>query len=138
MGSEQHREIAQKFTRAHDHSSGVPIAELMALFADGAVGATNFAPQPMPLNNQAELRRVEGALMKNYKAADQKLYLTDDGFIWEYVSDYEIDGHHARVPVCMVVTVRDGKVARLMSYFDPAQMGPLFAKLKDGFARAQG
>ena len=122
--------LARRFTHAHDHSTGTPDEELFALFAEDAAGSANFSDDAILLPELRALRVLERKAMKDYRLATQKVHVTQDGFVWEYVSESVVGGKPARVSVCMVVTVFDGKVQHMRSYMDPAQLAPLMSVLQ--------
>ena len=60
----------------------------------------------------------------------QKLTLTEQGFVLEHYTGAELTtGEEMLIPSCLVVTVTDGKIARLNEYIETSAAAPAFAAL---------
>lgn len=73
--------------------------------------------------------KVLGWMVKTFKARKylvRDLQPTPEGFVQQHVLEAEtLDGRQLRLPACLVVAVKDGRITRLDEYFDSAALGPL-------------
>lgn len=61
-------------------------------------------------------------LFKSFKYVNIRRHFFAGGFVQQHiVSGVKANGDVFRVPVCMVIAVRDGRIARIDEYFDSAQ-----------------
>ncbi|HEY1588361.1 MAG TPA: hypothetical protein VGG00_01410, partial [Rhodanobacter sp.] len=61
-------------------------------------------------------------LFKTFRYVDIRRHFYPGGFVQQHVvSGIKANGDSFRVPVCMVIAVRDAKIARIDEYFDSAQ-----------------
>lgn len=56
--------------------------------------------------------------------------LTETGYVSQQVLDFTApDGMRMSVPHCLIVAVRDGRIARIDEYLDSQQLAPLLAQV---------
>lgn len=117
---------------ARDESNRIA-DELFRCVKEGDVDAFDelAAPEFVLWHNttQAEVSRAD--VFEHLKAlsaipdlaySDIRRSFTDEGFISQHVvSGRKANGESFRLPVCLVVTVRNGKMVRANEWFDSAQ-----------------
>jgi ketosteroid isomerase-like protein len=103
---------------------------LRALCAPDAVFWLNLGPVEMPAAERLALIERERAHTRSMAAVDVRVTPTADGFVVQQTSVVTMpSGDELRIPVCVLVTVRDGRVTRVDEYADSAAAGPLIAAL---------
>ena len=79
------------------------------------------------VEEQLEVTRWLNERLKSLKYEIVSRHSFDDGYVQQYVMHGTLvnGGEAFRMPVCMNVTVRDGRIARLDEYLDSAHLKPL-------------
>jgi ketosteroid isomerase-like protein len=87
------------------------------------------------VTGQTQGRSQSVKLLRNFTNRVRKLHYDVElrspipgGFVQRHVLRGELEsGHVLAVPVCLVVTIEDGRIARLYEYLDSAAIAPVFA-----------
>ena len=96
------------------------------LLAKGAVHYLNFVDQERPAGHMARMLGLERRIVAESRLHLQRRSFTEDGFVLQMVSSgITTSGVDFRVPVCLVVTVAEGRITRLDEYADSRQAQPL-------------
>ena len=101
------------------------------LYAEGVSTWHNIGELEAPIHTTPSRRRRinSGAQL----AVDEvRCRVVDGGFVVQATTvGTSADGKKVRVPTCLVVTVRDGKIARFEEYADSAASSALFGEAPD-------
>jgi ketosteroid isomerase-like protein len=111
-------ELARRLTRAIEQGDREGIRNV---FAPGATVWHNFDPQ------EWDLERVVRTLSWLHRNVDELRYddvrveETPSGFVQRHVLRGRRGEHELAIAACLVAEVREGRIARLEEYLDPAQ-----------------
>lgn len=109
------------------------IAAVRGLYADDAVIWHNFSGsgQSPDENVRVLAWMCARTVARRYEVTRREPVA--GGFMQSHVLHLELaDGQRLGMPACLLVTVADGRIARLEEYLDPAQSAPLVHAPKVG------
>jgi ketosteroid isomerase-like protein len=134
------REIAERFAAATGGADDPDLAEIFApevrvshvyddwdapMVVDGATMAANTGAD----------NGYFGQLMPDYELTDLRLFVGDDGFaMTRTVNGTLASGTRIKYAYCAVVTVVDGRIARIMAYQDREMAAALGAAVQEMMA----
>jgi ketosteroid isomerase-like protein len=111
--------LADRFVAAIEAADG---AALDALYTTDAVIWRNYDRLEQPRNANIAGIAAFPTLFKSFRYTRIRRQFFDGGLVQQHVcSGVKLDGTRFEVPVCMVIAVRDGRIARIDEYFDSAQ-----------------
>lgn len=115
--------LADRFMRAIEQGDAEAIAACYA--PDARIWHNHDGKEQGPQENLRVLRWVEQRLHdRKYEIVARHAF--DGGFVQQHrLSGTLGDGTPFAMPACLVVTVRDGRIARLAEYLDSAHIQPL-------------
>ena len=100
------------------------------LLREGAVHYLNFADVEQPAATTAGMLALEGQVVARSQMEVRRRVRTDEGFVLQMTSTgVTRAGTAYRVPVCLVVTVEGGLIARIDEYADSEQVKPLLEEV---------
>ena len=121
------RALADAFTAAIAHGDA---DGLRAVCAPDAVFWINLGPTEMPAAERLALVERERSHAQSIDAVDVRVTNTDEGFVVRQTTVVTMpSGDELRIPICLVATVHDGRVAHVDEYADSAAAAPLIAAL---------
>jgi ketosteroid isomerase-like protein len=111
--------LADRFVAAVEAADG---AALDAVYAADAVIWRNYDRLEQPRDANIAGIAAFPTLFKSFRYTKIRRHFFDGGFVQQHIcSGVKMDGTRFEVPVCMVIAVRDGRIARIDEYFDSAQ-----------------
>ena len=118
--------LADRITRAYEQNDVDAIA---ACYAPDARIWHNFDGVEQTVEDQLNATRWLNERLKNLKYEIASRHFFDGGYVQQYVVHGTLanGGAAFRMPACMNVTVRYGRIARLEEYLDSAHLKPLEA-----------
>jgi uncharacterized protein len=115
--------LADRFMRAVENGDAEAIAACYA--PDARIWHNNDGKEQGPVENLRVLRWVEERL-KNRRYEITSRHAFPGGYVQQHILNGTLrDGTPFRMPACLVVTVDDGRIARLEEYLDSAHVKPL-------------
>jgi ketosteroid isomerase-like protein len=116
--------LADRITRGYEQNDVDAIA---ACYAPNARIWHNFDEVEQSVEEQLGATRWLNERLKNLKYEIVSRDFFDGGYVQQYVVHGTIanGGDAFRMPLCMHVTVRDGRISRLEEYLDSAHLKPL-------------
>jgi uncharacterized protein len=116
--------LADRMTRAYEQND---VDTITACYAPDARIWHNIDGVEQTVKEQLDVTRWLNERLENLKYEIISRHSFDDGYVQQYVLHGTLaDGGEAfRMPVCMSVTVRDGRISRLDEYLDSAHLKPL-------------
>jgi ketosteroid isomerase-like protein len=118
------KELADRLTRAYEQNDTDAIA---GCYAPDARIWHNIDGVEQTVEEQLGATRWLNEQLNNltYEIISRRSF--DGGYVQEYVVHGTVanGGEAFRMPLCMTVTVRDGRIARLDEYLDSAHLKPL-------------
>jgi ketosteroid isomerase-like protein len=116
--------LANRMARAYEQNDTDAVA---ACYAPDARIWHNFDGVEQTVQDQLGAMRWLNEKLKNLKYEIVSRNFFDGGYVQQYVVHGTLanGGGAFRMPLCMSVTVRDGRVARLDEYLDSAHLKPL-------------
>lgn len=119
MDAEQISEIANELGRAVESAD---IAALDRLYSDDAVVWHNINNKDQSRADNLKLLSGIPGVFDVFRYINIRRHIFDDGFVQQHDIDLRYkDGKQTLVHICMVVSVRDGKITRIDEYIDSAQ-----------------
>ena len=117
-------ELADRLTRAYEQNDTDAIA---GCYAPNARIWHNIDGLEQTVEEQLGATRWLNEQLNNLKYEIVSRDAFDGGYVQEYVVHGTLahGGEAFRMPLCMTVTVRDGRIARLDEYLDSAHLKPL-------------
>ncbi len=110
--------LANRFFAAIE---AVDCRTLDALYAKDAVVWHNYDDVEQPRDANIAMLSRFGSMFRCFKYVDIRREFFEGGFVQQHVcKGVKANGEPFEVPNCMVVTVRDGRIARIDDYFDSA------------------
>ena len=114
---------SDRFLRAVESGNAEAIAACYA--PDARIWHNNDGREQGPAENLRVLRWLEERL-KNRKYEVVSRHAFPGGYVQQHVLSGTLrDGTPFRMPACLVVTVENGRIARLAEYLDSAHVRPL-------------
>jgi ketosteroid isomerase-like protein len=111
--------LADRFVAAVENSDA---AALDAIYAPDAVVWRNYDRRAQPRDENIAGIAKFPELFKAFKYTDIRRDFFPGGFVQQHVvTGIKAGGEAFRVPVCMVIAVSGGRIARIDEYFDSAQ-----------------
>jgi ketosteroid isomerase-like protein len=116
--------LADRMARAYEQND---IDAIVACYAPDARIWHNIDGVEQTVEEQLDVTRWLNERLKNLTYEIVSRHSFDDGYVQQYVMHGTLvhGGEAFRMPVCMNVTVRDGRIARLDEYLDSAHLNPL-------------
>ncbi len=116
--------LAERLTRAYEENDSDAIT---ACYTPDARIWHNFDGAEQTVEEQLGATRWLNERLKDLKYEIVSRRFFDGGYVQQYVVHGTLaDGGEAfRMPTCMNVTVRDGRIAELQEYLDSAHLKPL-------------
>jgi ketosteroid isomerase-like protein len=117
-------ELADRLTGAYARND---IGTIVACYAPDARIWHNFDEVEQTVNEQLAATQWLHETLKNLAYEIKSRRFFDGGYVQQYVVHGTIikGGAVFRMPLCMTVTVRDGRILRLDEYLDSAHLKPL-------------
>jgi uncharacterized protein len=117
-------ELADRLTRAYEQNDTDAIA---GCYAPDARIWHNIDGVEQTVEEQLGATRWLNEQLNNLTYEIISRHSFDGGYVQEYVVHGTVanGGEAFRMPLCMTVTVRDGRIARLDEYLDSAHLKPL-------------
>jgi uncharacterized protein len=118
------KELADRLTRAYEQNDTDAIA---GRYAPDARIWHNIDGVEQTVEEQLGATRWLNEQLNNLTYEIISRHSFDGGYVQEYVVHGTVanGGEAFRMPLCMTVTVRDGRIARLDEYLDSAHLKPL-------------
>ncbi len=111
--------LADRFVTAVENSD---VESLDGIYTADAVVWRNYDRRAQPRDENIAGISKFPKLFKAFKYTEIRRDFFSGGFVQQHVvCGIKAGGEAFRVPVCMVVTVSDGRIARIDEYFDSAQ-----------------
>jgi ketosteroid isomerase-like protein len=122
--AEEMKALADRLTRAYEQNDPDAIA---ACYAPDARIWHNIDGAEQTVEDQLAATRWLNEQLKNLRHEIVSRHFFDGGYVQQYVVHGTLvnGGEAFRMPLCMNVTVRDGRIARLEEYLDSAHLIPL-------------
>ncbi len=119
--------LADRFMRAIERGDADEIAACYA--PDARIWHNNDGKEQGPEENLKVLRWVERRLAnRTYRVVARRAFA--DGYVQQHLLNGTLpDGAAFSMPACLVVTVKDGRIARLEEYLDSAHVQPLLSAI---------
>jgi ketosteroid isomerase-like protein len=116
--------LADRMARAYEQND---IDAIVACYALDARIWHNIDGVEQTVEEQLDVTRWLNERLKNLTYEIVSRHFFGDGYVQQYVMHGTLvnGGEAFRMPVCMNVTVRDGRIARLDEYLDSAHLNPL-------------
>ena len=104
------------------------IEVVRAMYAPGAIIWHNNDGVSQAADENLRVLGWIAANVKDFRYEDVRFQATDSGFVEQHVTcGTSPGGRPFAIPTCLVVTVADGKIARLDEYLDSAQTAAIVA-----------
>jgi ketosteroid isomerase-like protein len=112
--------------------------QIREVYAPDAVIFNNHTPGTIGVEDLITmLTHMKGAVERMW-FEPVRTQVTAMGFVDQHITHFiTYKGATATLPSCMVVGVRDGRIASVEEYADPADMTPLMAELTDAPSATQ-
>lgn len=119
--------LADRFMRAIERGDADEIAACYA--PDARIWHNNGGTEQGPEENLRVLRWVEKRLAnRKYHVVSRRAFA--DGYVQQHRLQGTLPGGaDFSMPACLVVTVKDGRIARLEEYLDSAHVQPLLSAI---------
>jgi ketosteroid isomerase-like protein len=116
--------LADRMARAYEQNDADAIA---ACYDPAARIWHNIDGAEQTVQEQLDVTRWLHEQLKNVRYEVVSRHAFDGGYVQQYVMHGTLTngGEAFRMPVCMNVTVSDGRIARLDEYLDSAHLKPL-------------
>jgi ketosteroid isomerase-like protein len=116
--------LADRITRAYEQND---IGAIAACYTPDARIWHNFDGAEQTVEEQLDATRWLNERLENLKYEIVARHSFDGGYVQQHVVHGTLvnGGESFRMPACMNVTVRDGRIARLEEYLDSAHPTPL-------------
>ena len=128
------RDVANRFVQTYGLTQIDP--DFAQLFAETVEVWHSFDHETMTLPGDefagAMLRmlRATADIVQGHSDRIWSLEIGDDGFAMAATASGELDGAPVQIARCLLVTVRDGRIARICEFGDRQQRAPLDAALR--------
>jgi ketosteroid isomerase-like protein len=127
--------IADRFFGAIERGE---IAALAQLCTEDAVVWHNFDEREQTAAENRSILERFATVMKQWRYCVRTRNVFPDGFVQQHVLTGIVGGSvPISIPICVVGRVRDGRIARIDEYFDPARLAPVRECLQAGSPRPE-
>jgi ketosteroid isomerase-like protein len=119
--------IADQFVSALTSNDGPKIRELSE---PGAVWWINLSPQDQPIKELCRLMALERQHVREIRLVEMGRVVSRDGFALRLKAEGTTQGGtDFEIPLCYVVSLRDGRIARFDEYSSADQARPLIREI---------
>jgi ketosteroid isomerase-like protein len=135
LTEEQADDLATRLFAAISANDADAIREV---YAPDAVISNNHTPGTTSVDDLVTMIGHMRGVVTTMEFERGRTQATASGFVDQHVTHFTTQGGAtASLPSCMIVDVRDGRIAKVVEYSNPADMAPLMPELMGGHTAEQ-